>query len=84
MRLDNHPPSPPPAPPPFSDLQFLSMKEVCRLTGFSRTHIYRLERAGAFPRRRKLSLNKIGFLRSEVEAWVHSRPQPDLPTEDDA
>lgn len=53
------------------------------LTGYSRTHIYRMERAGTFPRRRKLGLNKIGFLRTEYEAWARSRPQPDLPPEDD-
>jgi predicted DNA-binding transcriptional regulator AlpA len=60
------------------------MKEVCELTGYSRTHIYRLERVGRFPRRRKLGLAKIGFLRSEVHDWIDNLPKPDLPPEDDA
>ena len=79
MRLEQHPPSPSQLPPPHADLQFLSMKEVCALTGYSRTHIYRLERAGTFPRRRKMGLSKIGFLKVEFEGWVRSRPVPDLP-----
>ncbi len=29
-------------------LRNLTMKEVCALTGYSRTHIYRLEAAGGF------------------------------------
>lgn len=64
------------------DRGFYSMKEVCELTGFSRTHIYRLERLGRFPRRRKLGLAKIAFVRSEVHAWMDSLPKPDLPEED--
>lgn len=79
MRLEQHPPSQPPSPPPHADLQFLSMKEVCALTGYSRTHIYRLERAGQFIRRRKMGLSKVGFLKVEFEVWVRSRPMPDLP-----
>lgn len=59
--------------------RFLSMKEICALTGYSRTHIYRLERAGQFIRRRKLGPAKIGFLLAEYEQWVSSRPLPELP-----
>lgn len=61
---------------------FLSMKEVCAITGYSRTHIYRLERAGLFPRRRKIGLSKIGFLKKEVDEWANNRPIPDLPRDD--
>ncbi|MBL8845589.1 MAG: AlpA family phage regulatory protein [Hyphomicrobium zavarzinii] len=65
------------------DRGFYSMKEVCDLTGFSRTHIYRLEAVGRFPRRRKLGLAKIGFVRAEVHAWMENLPKPDLPSMDD-
>jgi len=65
------------------DLGFYSMKEVCDLTRFSRTHIYRLERVGRFPRRRKLGLAKIGFVRAEVHTWMQNLPKPDLPSHDD-
>lgn len=74
----------PPTTPndPHSHLRILSMKEVCALTGYSRTHIYRLERAGKFPRRRKMGLNKIGFMSPEFEAWIRNLPIPDLPPDE--
>jgi predicted DNA-binding transcriptional regulator AlpA len=36
--------------------------------------IYRLEARGEFPRRRQLAGNAIGWLESEVDAWIRSRP----------
>ncbi len=60
-------------------LRMLSMKEVCALTGYSRTHIYRLEAAGDFPRRVKYGLNSIRFYFVEVEAWMLARPRAALP-----
>lgn len=68
---------------PIFAYRFLSMKEVCALTGYSRTHIYRLERAGQFVRRRKLGPGKIGFLAREVIDWINSRTSPDLPDHGD-
>lgn len=60
------------------ELRILSMKEVCKITGFSRTHIYRLEAKGAFPRRRKLGLSKIGFINHEIDEWVANLDKPAL------
>lgn len=65
-----------------SDRGYYTMKEVCALTRFSRTHIYRLEAAGRFPRRRKLGLAKIGFLKVEVHAWLDNLPKAPLAVED--
>lgn len=62
---------------------YYTMKEVCALTRFSRTHIYRLEASGKFPRRRKLGLAKIGFLCVEVDHWIANRPFAELRSEDD-
>ncbi len=64
-------------------MRILSMKEVCAMTGFSRTHIYRLEAKGKFPRRRKLGLAKIGFMYLEVQAWIEQLEKPDLLSQDD-
>jgi predicted DNA-binding transcriptional regulator AlpA len=68
---------------PIIEHRFLSMKEVCSLTGYSRTHIYRMERAGRFIRRRKLGPGKVGFLFREFVEWQRNLPMPDLPPEDD-
>lgn len=47
--------------------------ELRKLISLSRSTIWRLERQGAFPRRRKLSSNTVGWLRSEVNVWITER-----------
>ena len=83
MQTNPNTPSPRRVPHTDVDLGFYSMKEVCDLTGFSRTHIYRLEAAGLFVRRRKLGLAKIGFKRVEVDDWLANRPFAPLRSDDD-
>ena len=41
--------------------RFLREPEVHRLTGLSRTTRWRLERAGKFPRRRRISENAVAY-----------------------
>ena len=52
---------------------FLRANTVQQTLGISRTTLWRLCRDGKFPARRKLSTNIVGFLKSEVEAWILSR-----------
>lgn len=42
-------------------------------TGMGYTTIFKLERKGEFPARRKLSPGRVGWLTSEVQAWLDSR-----------
>jgi predicted DNA-binding transcriptional regulator AlpA len=58
--------------------EFVTMREAVRRSTISRGHIYRLEALGKFPRRVKISANKIGFRRREFEAWLASRPYAPL------
>ena len=51
----------------------LRQPEVLVLTGLSQSTIRRLEIAGEFPRRKKLSIRAVGWSRSEVLAWLMSR-----------
>ncbi len=51
----------------------LRLPEVCRTVGLSPTTLWRLQKTGGFPQRRKLSTNTVGWLRSEVDAWISSR-----------
>ena len=51
--------------------------EVCQLTGLSNSTIYRLERLGRFPSRRRLSENSVGWVRAEVEDWISQRAKVD-------
>ena len=53
--------------------RFLREPEVRRLTGLSRTTRWRLERAGKFPRRRRISENAVAWPASEINAWIAER-----------
>jgi prophage regulatory protein len=48
----------------------LRLREVIEVTGLSRSAIYSLE---TFPRQVPLSNRAVGWLRSEVMAWVAAR-----------
>jgi len=55
-------------------MKFLRIRQVMQLTGLSRMTIYRLELAGRFPKRRRLSENSVAWLESDIAAWADSRP----------
>ncbi|WP_347710801.1 AlpA family phage regulatory protein [Geotalea sp. SG265] len=52
---------------------FVRPKDLKALTGLSRTTVWRLEKKGEFPQRRQLSEGAVGYLLSEVRAWMSSR-----------
>lgn len=59
-------------------MKFLRIGQVLQLTGLSRMTIYRLELAGEFPRRRRLSKNSVAWLDSDIAQWAESRPVSQL------
>lgn len=59
-------------PDPDVDL-ILRANDVHRLTGLSRTTIWRMERKGQFPARVPLSAGSVGWRKSEVEQWIKTR-----------
>ena len=56
-------------------MHILRTPDVTRLTGLSRTTLWRLERRGAFPNRVRLGANSVGWLEDEVQSWIASRPR---------
>jgi prophage regulatory protein len=46
-------------------------KEVIKIVSKSRTGIWRDERAGRFPKRVKIGIRAVGWLRSDLEEWLH-------------
>jgi len=54
-------------------MRFLRIDEVIDKVGLSRPTIWRLERAGEFPKRRQLGRNSVGWVEEEVEEWMQSR-----------
>ena len=53
--------------------KILRPRAVVQMVGLSRTTLWRLENAGLFPARRKISLGAIGWLESEVLKWIAER-----------
>lgn len=53
--------------------RFIRELECEQITGLSRATRWRLERVGKFPKRRQLAPNCVGWLHSEVMAWLRER-----------
>lgn len=47
--------------------------EVAARVGFSAMHIWRLEKAGRFPRRVNIGPNSVAWVEHEVDTWVADR-----------
>jgi len=58
-------------PAPF---RYLTLKDVCRAVGVSKTCIYTMARQGKFPRPVKVGAGVISrWSEDEVTAWHHAR-----------
>ena len=53
----------------------MNRQDVLKATGLSYTTIYNMEKAGRFPARRHLAASRVGWLRTEVQAWANGLPQ---------
>jgi prophage regulatory protein len=53
----------------------LRTADVIRVTGLSRTTLWRLERQGDFPTRVRLGLNSVGWREDEIARWIDTRPR---------
>ncbi|MCY1453463.1 Prophage CP4-57 regulatory protein (AlpA) [compost metagenome] len=47
--------------------------EVEQKTGFKRSHIYNLMKAGQFPQCRRIGTRAVGWDSLEIEQWVQDR-----------
>lgn len=45
-------------------------KEMLAAVGLCYTRIYNMEKKGMFPKRRKLGVRAVGWIKAEVDAWV--------------
>lgn len=53
--------------------RIIRMKQVVKMTGLSRTTIWRRERDKSFPARVSLGKNSVGWRLSEVQSWLATR-----------
>ena len=50
--------------------RFLRLKEVINRTGLSRSTIYLRMKKGTFPKQVNLGPRTVGWLESEIDAWI--------------
>jgi prophage regulatory protein len=48
--------------------------EVLELTGLSETTLWRREREGTFPARRRIGPHAVGWLSTEILSWISNLP----------
>lgn len=61
----------------MSMTRMLRLPEVVKMTGLSQTTLWRRERAGQFPRRRRLGMNIVAWRSDEILAWIEALPEAD-------
>lgn len=54
--------------------KFLSRNDLVKMLGVSRATLLRLEGRDDFPDRLMISEGRVGWLYSEMEAWMRARP----------
>lgn len=54
--------------------QILRVNDVTELLGVDRSTLWRWEKSGHFPRRRRLGPRTVGWPKAEVDEWVKTRP----------
>jgi prophage regulatory protein len=51
----------------------LRKREVFNRIGLSQSTVYRMEKDGKFPKRIQISVQCVGWIESEVDAWIEQR-----------
>ena len=54
-------------------MRILRQRQVIERVGYSPMHLWRLEKAGKFPQRLKLGPNSVGWVSTEIDAWIEAR-----------
>jgi predicted DNA-binding transcriptional regulator AlpA len=57
------------------NLQYLRIRDVCRLLRISKPTLWRLRQSSDFPAPTQLSDRAIGWSRDEIRTWVNARPR---------
>ncbi len=55
--------------------RILRCPEVCHRTGMSKATVYRLVKAGQFPKPVKLTARLRGWISGDVQEWISNRDQ---------
>jgi len=56
-------------------MEILDSKAVSKKTGLSKTTLWRLEKSGNFPSRVNTSVSRVGWIETEINEWIKTRPR---------
>lgn len=62
-----------PALPAQKSVYIIRLRKTIEKTGLSRSTIYNLMSAGTFVPKIQISTRAIGFLESDIDAWIEAR-----------
>ncbi len=54
-------------------MKLIRRREMLQRTGIASSTQWRMEQAGLFPKRRKISAGLVGWIESELEQWIADR-----------
>lgn len=54
-------------------MQIWRLKKVMEQTGLGRSSIYKLIKEGSFPKPVPLGIRAVGWVATEINAWIESR-----------
>lgn len=60
-----------------ADRRMVRLAEVCRTVGLARSTIWKMVGDGRFPAPRRLGPRSVGWLSTDVDAWMSSRDSSD-------
>ena len=72
--MKSYPPQSEHAPMGGANIRYLRMPEVLARVGVSWITLFRWEKEGQFPRRRKLGKRVVGWIEAEIDEWCAERP----------
>jgi prophage regulatory protein len=58
---------------------YVDLETLLQIVPLGKSTIEEEQRLGNFPRPRKLSGRRVGWLMADIEEWANSRPVSDLP-----
>lgn len=56
-----------------SSTQIIRRKELSNQLGISEVSLWRMEKRGELPKRVQISERAVGWLKSDIEAWLESK-----------
>lgn len=58
----------------MSTLKIVRPKQLAELLSVSTVTVWRMEKRGELPRRKKISSRTVGWLESDIKEWLDNRP----------